>query len=57
MAVKLGERRKNEDVHLYGVMHDEPCFSGNDRAPACPWEGVNEFLVLLCLCKQLCFTY
>ena len=27
----------------------EPCFPGDGWTPACPWEALNEFLVLLCL--------
>jgi len=31
----------------------KPCFPGDDRTPACRWEVVNEFLILLCLHEQL----
>lgn len=31
----------------------EPCFSGGGWTSACPWEAVNEFLDLLCLCVGL----
>ena len=31
----------------------EPCFPGDGWTPACPWEVVNEFLVLLCLHARL----
>lgn len=31
----------------------EPFFSGDGWTPGCPWEGVNEFLDLLCLCTWL----
>ena len=33
----------------------EPCFPGDGWTPACRWEVVNEFLVLLCLRAQLLF--
>ena len=31
----------------------EPCFPGDGRAPACPWEAVHGSLVLLCLRARL----
>ena len=33
----------------------EPCFPGDGWTPACRWEVVTEFLILLCLCMWLLF--
>lgn len=38
-------------LHMMG-----PRFPGDGWTPACPWEAVNWFLVLLCLCKWLLFS-
>ena len=58
-----GRRRKGGDIWSDGICLPksplrvtEPCFPGDGWAPACRWEVVNEFLVLLCLRAQL-FLY
>lgn len=63
-APRAGERRRKGDfwsdcicVPKSPLLMMRPSSPGDGWTPACPWEAVKEFLVLLCTCAEFCFVY
>lgn len=55
-AAKAGARtggKCSEFQHLSSQVSWKPCLPGDGCMSACPWEVVNEFLCMPCLCVEL----